>query len=63
MPKKRITLPKNFRELAEAKELASNIKAKGDDEDEVIDRLCELAVKWVLQNPNPVPLKKPDYKR
>jgi len=50
-------------ELIEAKELTSNIKAKGDDEDEVIDRLCELAVKWVLQNPHPVPLKKPDYSR
>jgi len=55
------TLP--AKELIEAKELASSIKARGDDEDEVIDRLCELAVKWVLQNPNPVLLKKPDYNR
>jgi len=50
------------KELNETKDLASSIKAKGDDEDEVIDRLCELAVKWVLQNPNPVVLKEPDYK-
>ena len=50
-------------ELTEAKTLASSIKAKGDDPDEVIDRLCELAVKWVLQNPNPVPLDEPDYDR
>jgi hypothetical protein len=49
--------------LAEAKEAAASIRAKGDDEDAVIDRLCELAVKWVLQNPSPVPLEKPDYNR
>ena len=51
------------KELTEAKESASSIKAKGDDDDEVIDKLCELAVKWVLKNPNPVSLEKPDYKR
>ncbi|MDR1321990.1 MAG: ankyrin repeat domain-containing protein [Gracilibacteraceae bacterium] len=50
-------------ELAEAKEWASGIKAKGDDEDAAIDRLSELAVKWVLQNPGPMPLEKPDYNR
>jgi ankyrin repeat protein len=50
-------------ELTEAKETAASIRAKGDDEDAVIDRLCELAVRWVLQNPNPVPLEKPDYNR
>ena len=50
------------KELSEAKVLASSIKAKGDDPDEVIDRLCELAVKWVLQNPKPAALEKPDYK-
>ena len=50
-------------ELVEAKELASSIHARGDDECAVIDRLGELAVKWVLQNPNPVPLEKPDYNR
>jgi hypothetical protein len=50
-------------ELTEAKEMAASITAKGDDEDTVIDRLCELAVRWVLQNPNPAPLEKPDYNR
>jgi hypothetical protein len=50
-------------ELTEARETAASIKAKGDDEDAAIDRICELAVKWVLQNPNPVPLEKPDYNR
>jgi ankyrin repeat protein len=50
-------------ELAEAGEMAASIKAKGDDNDIVIDRLCEFAVKWVLQNPDPTPLEKPDYNR
>jgi ankyrin repeat protein len=55
--------PLSEEELTEAKESAVNIRAKGDDEDTAIDRLCELAVKWVLQNPSPAPLAKPDYKR
>lgn len=50
-------------ELNEAKKSASGIRAKGDDEDAAIYRLCELAVKWVLLNPNPVPLKSTDYDR
>jgi ankyrin repeat protein len=50
-------------ELAEARKLASSIRAKGDDDDSVTDRLCELAVVWVSANPNPVPLCKPDYDR
>jgi hypothetical protein len=32
----------------------------GDDEPE---RLAELAVRWVLANPNPIMMKQPDYKR
>lgn len=64
-------LPKHFasgaalseNELAEAKELASSIRARGDDEDSVTDRLCELAVQWVVKNPDPVPLEQPDYDR
>ena len=49
-------------ELTEAKKLFSGINANSGD-NAGIDRLCELAVKWVLENPNPVPLPKPDYKR
>ncbi len=64
-------LPKHFASgealspklLAETKELASSISAKGDDEDAVTDRLCELAVKWVSANPQPVPLPVPEYRR
>ena len=26
-------------------------------------RLCEMAVEWVLNNPNPIALKQPGYKR
>ena len=50
-------------ELAEAKAIASDIKGRGDDDEEEIDRLCELSVKWVLQNPAPVQLEKPNYNR
>jgi hypothetical protein len=50
-------------ELGEVDEIVASIKAKGDGEDAVIDRLCEFAVKWVLQNPIPVPLQEPDYDR
>ncbi len=63
-------LPKHFasgtafspEELAETKALLSSIHAKGDDEDAAINRLCELAVKWVSANPQPMPLPKPDYR-
>lgn len=50
-------------ELEVAKRLISSIHAKGDDEDSITDRLCELSVLWVLLNPNPFLLSKPDYDR
>ena len=50
-------------ELIETKKLASSIHAKGDDDYQIIDRLCELAVLWVLKNPNPILLDKPNYDR
>jgi len=49
--------------LEEAKMLTSSIRAKGADEDSLTERLCELAVLWVLLNPNPIPLEKPNYDR
>ncbi len=49
-------------ELAETKGLAAQIRPKGDGDSEP-ERLSELAVKWVLANPNPIPLNKPNYKR
>ena len=53
-------LPQN--ELDEAAALAEIIRPEGDGDDEP-DRLCELAVKWVLANQAPVALSAPGYKR
>ncbi|MEO4053250.1 hypothetical protein [Solibacillus sp. CAU 1738] len=47
--------------LQEAAILAKELH-KGDGSDEPA-RLCELAVHWVLSNPNPITLEQPDYKR
>ena len=49
-------------ELAEIKTLISEIKAQGTP-DAVLDRICELAVVWVVKNPDPIELAKPSYKR
>jgi hypothetical protein len=45
----------------EARELARDISAGSNESD--LDHLCELAVKWVLINPNPITLPKVAYKR
>ncbi|MEK3765986.1 ankyrin repeat domain-containing protein [Solibacillus sp. FSL K6-4121] len=47
--------------LLEAKALVKDLP-KGNGSNEV-ERLCELAVQWVLSNPNPIKLEQPDYKR
>lgn len=49
-------------ELAEAARLAAALKG-GDDPDGHTDRLCELAVRWVIANPQPMALGKPTYRR
>lgn len=54
--------PLSGNELTEAAKLAAAIRPKGEGDKEP-DRLCEFAVKWVLANPNPTPLQKPDYNR
>ncbi|WP_238651517.1 ankyrin repeat domain-containing protein [Paenibacillus piscarius] len=47
--------------LQEAAQLAGYLRqVNGNDEPA---RLCELAVEWVLANPQPVALPQPDYKR
>ena len=56
-------VPLSEKELEEAKKLTSNIRAKGTNEDYITERLCELAVLWILLNPNPIPLEKPNYDR
>ena len=50
-------------ELEEVKNLASSISPRGNFDETSLDRLCELATKWVLQNPEPVKLEEPKYKR
>ena len=55
--------PLSEQELEETKELISNIRANGSDEDAITERLCELAVSWVILNPNPLPLGKINYSR
>lgn len=55
--------PLSEKQLEEVKLLTSSIRAKGADEDDITNRLCELSVLWVLSNPDPIPLGKPDYDR
>ena len=55
--------PLSEQELEETKELISNIRANGSDEDAITERLCELAVLWVLSNHTPIPLGKTNYSR
>lgn len=54
-------IPLSEEELKEAKKLTSDIHAESDDYP--VERLCELSVLWVLANPNPISLGKPDYSR
>ena len=51
------------KEIEESKVLISKIDGKGLAEDSVITRLCELAVSWVILNPNPIPLGEINYSR
>lgn len=51
------------KEIEESKVLISKIDGKGLAEDGVITRLCELAVSWVILNPNPIPLGEINYNR
>ena len=48
----------------EEKEMVALARSIGADSDEErLDRLCELAVKWVLANPQPIKLEKVNYTR
>lgn len=49
-------------DLEKAASLATIIRPCGDGYDESLG-LSELAVKWVLQNPEPIPLSKINYRR
>lgn len=53
--------PLNPALLQEAATLAKELhNGNGNDEPA---RLCELAVSWVLSNPNPIAMEQPEYKR
>ena len=45
--------------LAEIEQIKKNIL----DDDDLADRLAELATLWVIQNPEPIKLEKTEYKR
>lgn len=53
--------PLNTASLQETVTLAKELH-NGNGSDEPA-KLCELAVHWVLSNPNPITLEKPDYNR
>ena len=50
-------------ELAETKELIGQIHGKDFDDGSRLDRLCQLAIAWIKQNPKPIYLEEPSYKR
>jgi hypothetical protein len=52
--------PLSAADLTAAKTLAASV-TEGDGSE--TGALCELAVRWVLQNPQPAPLDTPDYRR
>ena len=50
-------------ELAETKELIAQVHGKDFDDEPRLDRLCQLALAWIKQNPEPLLLEKTSYKR
>ena len=50
-------------ELEKLNSLVQYIRKNGDAETDELKYLCELATKWVLLNPIPILLDKPNYKR
>ena len=50
-------------ELAETKELIAQVHGKDFDDEPRLDRLCQLAIAWIKQNPDPIPLEELTYKR
>ena len=50
-------------ELAETKELIAQVHGKDFDDEPRLDRLCQLAIDWIKQNPEPLLLEKTSYKR
>ena len=55
--------PLSEQELAESKELIAQVHGKDFDDGPRLDRLCQLAIAWIKQNPEPLLLEKTSYKR
>ena len=50
-------------ELEESKQVIARIHSKESDDEASLDRLCQLAIAWIKQNPEPLLLEKTSYKR
>ena len=55
--------PLSDQKLEEIKQVIAQIHSKENDDEASLDRLCQLALVWIKQNPNPIDLKEPSYKR
>ena len=55
--------PLSDQELEEIKQVIAQIHSKENDDEASLDRLCQLALVWIKQNPNPIDLEEPSYKR
>jgi hypothetical protein len=56
-------IPLSDQELEETKELIAQVHGKDFDDEPRLDRLCQLAIAWIKQNPKPLLLEKTSYKR
>ena len=56
-------IPLSDQELAETKGLIAQVHGKDFDDEPRLDRLCQLAIAWIKQNPEPLLLEKKSYKR
>ena len=56
-------IPLSDQELEETKELIAQVHGKDFDDEPRLDRLCQLAIAWIKQNPKPIDLEEPSYKR
>ena len=56
-------IPLSNQELEETKELIAQVHGKDFDDEPRLDRLCQLAIAWIKQNPEPLLLEKTSYKR
>ena len=55
--------PLSDNDLEETKQLISQIYGKDFNDGLRLDRLCQLSIAWIKQNPEPLPLEEPSYKR